>query len=103
FHLPTFEEMQEKFSQYPNAISNTKKIADRCHLNIDTKSVHMPNFLTASNETENECLIRLSHAGLLARKPAIQQWRAEGFTENVWKEYEERLEHELTVILQMNF
>lgn len=103
FHLPTFEEMQEKFCLYPQALSNTLKIAARCQVDIDTKNVHMPNFAMQGEETENECLIRLSRNGLEVRKSAIQLWMKEKFTEEIWTEYKARLEYELNVIISMNF
>ncbi|KAB8029111.1 DNA polymerase III subunit alpha [Fluviispira multicolorata] len=103
FHLPTFEEMQLKFSKYPEAISNTKKIADRCDVKIDTKSIFMPDYRQRENETSDDCLVRLSRKGLEARKSAVEHWMGKSFNEKVWDEYKVRLEYELSVILKMKF
>ncbi|BBH52082.1 DNA polymerase III subunit alpha [Fluviispira sanaruensis] len=103
FHLPTFEEMQLKFSAYPDALLNTKKIADRCQVKIDTKSIFMPDYRQRENETSDDCLVRLSRSGLEARKSAVAHWMGQSFNEDVWDEYKKRLEYELSVILKMKF
>jgi DNA polymerase III subunit alpha len=103
FHLTTSEEMAEKFSLYPEALSNTKLIADRCNVKIDTKSVFMPDYRQRENETSDDCLVRLSWKGLEARRSAISLWMGNKFDESVWEEYKIRLEYELSVILKMKF
>ncbi len=103
FHMPTSEEMFEKFSQYPKALSNTKLIAQRCKIKIDTKSIFMPDYTEREGETSDECLIRLSRTGLEARKITIQKWMGTSFNEQVWQEYRQRLEYELSVIINMKF
>lgn len=103
FHLATAEEMAEKFAQYPEALQNTVEIAKRCHVKIDTKSVFMPNYTQRENESSDECLVRLSREGLEARKEAIQAWMKEKFNDAIWKEYQDRLDYELSVILKMKF
>lgn len=103
FHLTTTEEMLEKFSNYPDALSNTVKIAERCNVKIDTKSIFMPDYRQRENETSDECLIRLSREGLELRKSSVQIWMGEKFSEAIWDDYKKRLEYELSVILKMKF
>lgn len=103
FHLTTSEEMFEKFSLYPKALLNTKLIADRCNVIIDTKNVFMPDYKQRENESSDDCLVRLSWEGLEARKEAISLWMGNKFNNNVWEEYKKRLEYELSVILKMKF
>ncbi len=103
FHLPSNEEMQEKFARYPQALENTLKIASLCHVDLDTKNFHMPKYVMDGSESENDCLVRLSKEGLLDRKDAIQHWLGKDFNDQVWQDYEARLEYELNVILSMNF
>lgn len=103
FHLATAEEMAEKFSQYPKSLTNTKLIAERCNVKIDTKSIFMPDYRQRENESSEDCLIRLSREGLEARKSAVSHWMGEKFNETVWDEYKKRLEYELSVILKMKF
>jgi DNA polymerase-3 subunit alpha len=103
FHLTTAEEMCEKFSQYPEAILNTTRIANRCLVKIDTKSIFMPDYRQRENESSDECLVRLSKEGLEARKDAIANWMGEKFNNDIWQEYQKRLDYELSVILTMKF
>ncbi len=103
FHMPTTEEMCEKFAQYPKAIENTVVIANRCQVKIDTKSIFMPNYSEREGESADECLLRLSQEGLETRKPSIMNWQGENFNDQIWEEYKKRLEYELSVIIKMKF
>ncbi len=104
FHLATFVEMQQKFAEFPEALEITKQIADRCKVNIDTKSIFMPDYRQRPDEPSDDCLSRLSREGLLVRKADVQHWMGSNFSEEKWKSlYEERLEYELGVILKMKF
>jgi DNA polymerase-3 subunit alpha len=104
FHLATFEEMQRRFSDYPEALEATKTIADRCKVHIDTKSIFMPDYRQRPEESADDCLERLSREGLAVRKADVQHWMKDKFSEETWKKlYEERLEYELGVILKMKF
>jgi DNA polymerase-3 subunit alpha len=103
FHLATSEEMINKFSSYPDAIRNTKKIADRCQVKIDTKSIFMPDYRQFEHETSDDCLVRLSKEGLEMRKSAVALWMGNKFSEEIWEDYKKRLDYELSVILKMKF
>lgn len=102
-HLATAEEMYEKFGMYPQALSNTVLIAERCKVKIDTKSIFMPDYRQHEGESADDCLIRLSRAGLMARKSTVMQGLGKDFHEGTWKIYEDRLEYELSVITNMKF
>lgn len=103
FHLATFEEMQEKFSAYPEALANTKVIADKCDVLIDTKKIYMPDFREKEDETAEDCLARLAWQGLEDRKEAINHIYKGELTEELWNQYKERLEYEINVINSMKF
>jgi DNA polymerase-3 subunit alpha len=103
FHLATAEDMVAKFADYPEAISNTVLIAERCNVTIDTKSIFMPDFRQRPDETADDCLARLSREMLEQRKPAVMQWMGGDFNDAVWQTYLERLEYELGVINKMKF
>ncbi|MCA2960985.1 MAG: DNA polymerase III subunit alpha [Silvanigrellales bacterium] len=103
FHLATYEEMERKFGMWPEALLNTKRIADRCKLEIDTKSIFMPDYRQREDETADDCIVRLAREGLQERRPAIEKALKERFSDTLWKEYETRLEYELSVINKMKF
>jgi DNA polymerase-3 subunit alpha len=103
FHLGTTDEMVGRFAAYPEAVANTRVIAGRCRVNIDTKSIFMPDYRQRPDEPADDCLVRLAKEGLVARRPEIKRWMKDAFNETVWKQYEERLEYEISVILKMKF
>lgn len=103
FHLATYEEMEQRFGAWPEALLNTKRIADRCNLQIDTKSIFMPDYRQREDETADECIVRLAREGLQERRPAIEKALGERFSNELWREYETRLEYELSVINKMKF
>jgi len=103
FHLATAAEMFEKFHDIPEALENTVKIAERCKISVDTKSIFMPDFRQRPDETADDCLARLSREMLEQRKPAVMQWMGAEFNDDVWTNYKERLEYELAVINKMKF
>jgi DNA polymerase-3 subunit alpha len=103
FHLKTYEEMEAAFSRWPEALLNTKVIGQRCKLAIDTKSIFMPDYRQREDESADDCIVRLSREGLIERRPAIEAALGARFSPDLWKEYEERLEYELSVINKMKF
>ena len=44
FYLKSTQEMQTLFAAMPEAIANTKRIADRCHVELETGTLHLPAF-----------------------------------------------------------
>src|ERR1700704_4962570 len=44
FFLKTAEEMAEVFKEFPDALANTVRIAERCHVTIDQGKNYLPNF-----------------------------------------------------------
>lgn len=86
FHFPNQEEMIEKFEDYPDAIENTVKIADRCQLEIDLDSWFFPNFPIPEGKSYDEVLREKTYEGIALR----------GFEES--EEVLSRIEYELGII-----
>ncbi|MEA1987295.1 MAG: DNA polymerase III subunit alpha [Candidatus Marinimicrobia bacterium] len=95
FYLKSGHEMEELFKEYPEAIENTKKISDRCNLEIEMGEYFQPEFHipkeSAIQEPE-EYLRKLANDGLKDR-----------FGNNIGEEYQERLDFELNVINDMGY
>lgn len=99
------KEMQELFSDLPEAIANTIVIAQRCSYLLKPIDPILPPFKSEAGRTEVDELNVQAREGL--------QWRLENFVvpemaegqnaEEVSKPYRERLEYELGVINQMGF
>jgi len=91
YSMRPFEELEEVFSHVPEALENTKVIADQCHVTFDFKTYHIPRFDVPTQKTEEEHLRELSLQGFAERYP------------NQTPEQKEQLEHELKIITDMGF
>ena len=91
FYLKSEEEMAAMFPAYSEALSNTVKIANRCHVEFDFESRHLPNFPLPEGMTDEQYLRKLCEDNLSSHYPEET------------KEVRDRLEYELGVIHQMGF
>ena len=62
-HLKPIVEMERLFRQYPEAISNTLKIAERCQFNLDSLEYVYPEEITSEGKTPQEELEQLTWQG----------------------------------------
>lgn len=97
-YVRSSEEMQELFSDIPEAIENTMKIAQRCNIEFCLGENFLPHFPVNENETEDERLIADAKAGL--SKIIEDDAR---ITEANSVEYFSRLDTEIDVITKMGF
>lgn len=86
-------EMQRLFAEIPESMSNTLLIAERCNVNLDFKSYHLPEFPVPSGHTAETYLRELCEIG--ARK----RYQADANSSKV----RERLDYELRVVHEMGF
>ena len=94
-------EMRERFKDYPEAIMETVRIAERCNLELEFGLNHFPNFPVEEGETLDSYFEKLAREGLKERLAVIRE-RGE-LTEELEKTYHERLEMEIEVIKTMEF
>ncbi|MBU2566507.1 DNA polymerase III subunit alpha [Patescibacteria group bacterium] len=90
--LCSAEEMIDAFKDTPEAIRNTRLIADRCNVEIELGKNLLPTFDVPAGETEMSYLRKISEKGLRER-----------YGDEPSKEALERLEYELGVIENMGF
>ena len=95
------DEMQERFSDFPEALEATTAIADRCNLELEFGQHHFPNFPVPDGETIDSHFERLAREGLKHRLAAIHEKGK--LTPDLEKIYHERLEMEIDVIKAMEF
>lgn len=100
------EEMIELFTDIPEAIENTINIAKKITTMAYKRKPTLPHFNLPEGVSEAEELTKLSKAGLEERLK--QKFINENITdpqkqEEIRKQYFERLEFELDVIIQMDF
>jgi DNA polymerase-3 subunit alpha len=95
------EDMQERFKEFPGAVSESVKIADRCNLELEFDQHHFPNFPLPDNETLDSYFERLAREGLEERLVALRE--KGDLTAELENTYHERLEMEIDVIKTMEF
>ena len=89
-YLKSGAEMEALFSHVPEALENTQKIAERCHVELDFETQHLPQFPLPEGET---------NVGLLRRQ--AEEGFARRYGEN--PEIKKQLQFELNVIEQMGY
>jgi DNA polymerase III subunit alpha len=80
-------EMAKQFAAVPEALTNTVKIAERCHVEIEQAKLILPEIAIPRNETDTSYLRKKAYAGL--------QTRLKRLPNNTEKR---RLDYELKVI-----
>lgn len=91
--LSSPEEMVEAFRDHPEAIENTRKIADRCEVKLELGKNLLPKFDVPEGETEMSYLRKLCETGLVHRYPESERQKVA----------RERMEFELATIERMGF
>ncbi len=91
FYIKSEDEMSTLFSYIPEAIENTAKIAERCNVDFDFNTRHLPKFDVPDGKDAFEYLTELCNKGLYK------------LYDNVTDELKERLDYELGVIKKMGF
>ncbi|HRC28132.1 MAG TPA: DNA polymerase III subunit alpha [Candidatus Saccharimonas sp.] len=93
---------------HPEAIANTRKIADSCKVNIELGKILIPKFPVPEGETEESYLDRLVYTGLAVRYYDIPQEKAAAMSIADIKallsaEINERVEMEFEVVNRMGY
>jgi DNA polymerase III subunit alpha len=101
FYFKSPDEVDLAFSRYPEALSNTVAVAERCNLTIDT-AYHFPDFKVPEGMDLNDYFEELSRKGFGQRLPSIRALYSE-FGERLMDEYRERLNYEIGVIRKTGF
>ncbi|MGN0903043.1 MAG: DNA polymerase III subunit alpha, partial [Succinivibrio sp.] len=99
-YLRSPEEMQELFSDLPEALENSRIIAQRCNVEIELDKPRLPRYDTGDLSTA-DCLRQKSYEGLEKRLEFL--YPDPKVREEKRPIYEERLETELNVIINMDF
>lgn len=104
-YLRSAAEMEELFSDLPEAIANTRAIAMCCNLDLELGKPYLPNYPIPENYTVEEFFLEISKEGLNKRLKKIFAKLTPESDELALKikPYYERLDFELNVINQMGF
>ncbi len=101
-YLRTPAEMAELFADLPEALANTVEIARRCNLQLELGKNVLPEFPTPEGMSADAYFTTQARAGLERRLRRLFDPAAADFVERR-QPYDERLELELKVIIQMGF
>lgn len=91
FYLKSPAEMETLWSQFPEAVENTLKIAERCNVEIATGGMHLPRYPIPQGESDDSYLRRLCLERIGTRYSSVTP------------EIEERLNYELNIIAKMGY
>lgn len=103
FHLFDNAEFAAKYGAWPEAIANTKKIAEQCAVDLGFGKYYLPKFDLGTDETADEGLRRLAHEGLNDRFTVLRKVYGPTFGEQQEAAYRARLDYEIDVIIKMGF
>jgi len=103
FFLKTAEQMADTFKDYPDAVANTVRIAERCNVQLATGINHLPTFAVPPGFTVDTYFEHMVREGFRDRLPRLKQLASEGRLKHTIDEYERRLDYELEVIRKTGF
>ncbi|OMH39172.1 DNA polymerase III subunit alpha [Motiliproteus sp. MSK22-1] len=95
-------EMVELFEDIPEALANTLEIAKRCNIEIELGKYYLPAYPIPDGMTMDEFFIDVSKKGLEERLDVILDKNDPDYAEKR-KPYDERLDFELKIIIEMGF
>jgi DNA polymerase III subunit alpha len=92
FYIKSPEEMNSQFADFPDALENTQKIADKCNLEIELGKWYFPKFQLPKNKTAEETL-----------HDAVYQAAKEHYGQNLSQEITSRIEYEMEIICDKGY
>lgn len=101
-YLRSPEEMQELFSDLPEALENSVQIAMRCNLELELGKPFLPNYPVPTGLTLEDFFRQLSVQGLQQRLAKLKHQEHSEFL-TIQNTYQQRLDFELQIINQMGF
>lgn len=95
FYIKSREEMEELFAFAPESIDNTLEIAQKCNVEFDFDSYHIPTFDVPDGYTP------LTYLQYLCKQGLVERYGDEDG--NVGQELRDRLNYEIDVIANMGY
>ncbi len=103
FFLKTADEMRRVFGDYPDAMRNTVRIAERCKVTIPRGQSFLPSFQVPPGFTVETYFERMVRDGFAERLVHLRALEARGQLRRPLADYEARLTYEINLIKQMNY
>jgi len=102
FYFKSFDEMNLLWSEIPEALQNTLRIAERCNLKIETEQA-LPPFDVPPGFTSDSYFEKTVREGFQARRSHLEALWAQGDLKHPLSVYDERLGFEIEMIKKMQF
>lgn len=99
FYFKSENEMRVLFSDFPGAVDNTALIAEKCNFDFNFNELHLPSFTPDDGKSHKD---KLRDDTLIGFDTRINSGRIK-FEKHTRREYEKRIEYELSVIDKMGF
>src|ERR1043166_6782947 len=103
FFLKTPEEMAKTFAEFPEALANTVRIAERCDVKLGEGENYLPNFDVPAGFTLDGYFEHVVREGFAARLARLRELADSGALRHTIDEYERRLSYEIDMIKQMKY
>jgi DNA polymerase-3 subunit alpha len=103
FFLKTAEEMWQVFGDYPEALRNTVRIAERCDVTLPKGEAHLPDFAVPPGHTVESYFAHVVREGFAMRLSRWREMEARGELRRTLTEYEQRLSYEIEMICRMRY
>ena len=102
FYFKSPEEMYAIWKEIPEAMSNTVRIAERCHVDIKPLDA-LPPFDVPPGYDSNSYFEKMARDGFAQRRVKLEALSTAGKLKHTLSEYEERLNFEIAMIKKMMF
>jgi DNA polymerase-3 subunit alpha len=103
FFLKTAEEMRAVFGDFPEALANTVRIAERCRVELPKGGAHLPNFQVPPGYTLDSYFEAVVRQGFAERLPRLRELAARGELRRPIADYDARLAYEMALIQRMQY
>jgi DNA polymerase III subunit alpha len=103
FFMKTAEQMAVIFKDFPEALANTVRIAERCNVEIQSGANHLPKFEVPEGYTLDGYFEHIVRHGFVERTARLQQLLQEGKLRHSISDYEQRLSYEIEMIKRMGY
>ncbi len=113
FYLKSPEEVEQLFTDLPQAVENTQRIVDMCQLELDFTKLHLPQMMLPEGKNADDFLAELCWQGMekkvSSQQSAVSSQRLQLQTLDSrlvtldYRLYKERLSYELDVIQKTKF
>jgi DNA polymerase-3 subunit alpha len=103
FYLKTAAEMADAFRDFPEALANTVRIAERCRVELAEGETFLPNFDVPAGFALDDYFEHIVREGFKERLPRLRHRASTGALRATIDEYERRLSYEIDMIKMMKY